>query len=34
MDAVPALGEHTEGILTELGLSPDEVAALVAEGVV
>lgn len=34
MDAVPALGEHTRSILTELGLSSDEVAALVADGVV
>jgi itaconate CoA-transferase len=34
MDAVPALGEHTRSILAELGLSSDEVAALVADGVV
>ena len=34
MDAVPALGEHTRSILTELGLSSEEVTALVADGVV
>ncbi|MFE7813954.1 CaiB/BaiF CoA transferase family protein [Streptomyces sp. NPDC057433] len=34
MEAVPALGEHTRSLLTELGLSEDAVDALVADGVV
>ncbi len=34
MDAVPALGEHSERILRELGCSAAEVAALRAQGVV
>ncbi|MET8411558.1 CaiB/BaiF CoA-transferase family protein [Streptomyces sp. NPDC005195] len=34
MDAVPALGEHTEGILTALGHSAADIAALRADGVV
>ena len=34
MGPVPALGEHTRSILSELGMTPDEVAALVADGVV
>ncbi|MEV0238511.1 CaiB/BaiF CoA-transferase family protein [Streptomyces sp. NPDC050674] len=34
MDPVPAVGEHTEAILTELGRTPEEVAALRADGVV
>ncbi|MFF5160842.1 CaiB/BaiF CoA transferase family protein [Streptomyces sp. NPDC000348] len=34
MDPVPALGEHTGAILTELGRSPEEIAALRADGVV
>ncbi|MFF8574661.1 CaiB/BaiF CoA transferase family protein [Streptomyces sp. NPDC015408] len=33
MDAVPALGEHTRAILSELGLSGDAVDVLVEEGV-
>ncbi|MEV5104779.1 CaiB/BaiF CoA transferase family protein [Streptomyces massasporeus] len=34
MDPVPAVGEHTEAILTELGRTAEEVAALRADGVV
>ncbi|MEZ7005888.1 CaiB/BaiF CoA transferase family protein [Streptomyces sp. AD55] len=34
MDPVPAVGEHTEAILTGLGHSPAEIAALRADGVV
>ena len=34
MDPVPAVGEHTEAVLTELGRTADEVAALRADGVV
>jgi len=34
MDAVPALGQHTAGILAELGLSAEQRASLVAGGVV
>jgi formyl-CoA transferase len=34
MDPVPAVGEHTDAILTELGRTAEEVAALRADGVV
>jgi formyl-CoA transferase len=34
MDPVPAVGEHTDAILTELGRSPAEIAALRADGVI
>lgn len=34
MDPVPALGEHTEAVLAELGCSTDEIASLRADGVV
>ncbi len=34
MDPVPALGEHTDAILTELGWAADEVARLRSDGVV
>ncbi len=34
MDAVPALGQHTAGILAELGLSAEQRATLAAGGVV
>ncbi|MFG3101912.1 CaiB/BaiF CoA transferase family protein [Streptomyces sp. NPDC048182] len=34
MDPVPAVGEHTEAILTELGHSPADIAALRADAVV
>jgi itaconate CoA-transferase len=34
MDAVPALGEHTDAILTELGYPAEDVAALRTQGVV
>ena len=30
----PALGEHTEAVLGEFGYSPDEIAALEANGVI
>jgi itaconate CoA-transferase len=34
MEAVPALGEHTDSVLTGLGYSPEEIARLRAEAVV
>jgi formyl-CoA transferase len=34
MDAVPAAGEHTDGILAELGHGPDAVDALRTDGIV
>ena len=34
MDAVPALGQHTDGILSDLGYSAEQTAKLRAEGVV
>jgi crotonobetainyl-CoA:carnitine CoA-transferase CaiB-like acyl-CoA transferase len=34
MGAVPGLGEHTDGVLIEFGLSADEIAALRAEGAI
>ncbi len=34
MDPVPAVGEHTEAILTELGRGPEEIEALRADSVV
>ncbi|MFC5213797.1 CaiB/BaiF CoA transferase family protein [Streptomyces coerulescens] len=34
MDPVPAVGEHTEAILTELGRTGEEIAALRADGVI
>jgi crotonobetainyl-CoA:carnitine CoA-transferase CaiB-like acyl-CoA transferase len=34
MDAVPALGQHTDAILAELGQSPEGIAALHAQRVV
>jgi formyl-CoA transferase len=34
MDAVPAVGEHTDAILTELGRTPDDIEALRADAVI
>jgi itaconate CoA-transferase len=34
MDAVPALGQHTRAVLTELGWAPQTLEALHAEGVI
>ena len=34
MDAIPALGEHTERVLRELGLSEPEVQALRRDGAI
>jgi len=34
MDAVPALGEHTDAILAELGWSGADIAALRSEGAI
>jgi itaconate CoA-transferase len=34
MDAVPALGEHTQAILAELGYSPNDIAAMQSSGAV
>ena len=31
MDPIPEIGEHTESILSEIGLSGDEIAALKAD---
>jgi itaconate CoA-transferase len=34
LDAIPALGQHTEAILAELGLSGDDVARLRSDGAI
>jgi itaconate CoA-transferase len=34
MDPVPDLGEHTRTILTDIGLTEDEIEALAADGVI
>ena len=34
MDAIPALGQHTEAILRELGQTPEQIAALRAAGAI
>lgn len=34
MDPVPALGEHTRAILTELGMTKGDIDTLVADAVV
>jgi len=34
MDPIPAIGEHTESILNELGFSGDEITALKAEAAI
>jgi crotonobetainyl-CoA:carnitine CoA-transferase CaiB-like acyl-CoA transferase len=28
MDAIPSVGEHTDAILTEIGLNPDQISAM------
>ena len=28
MDAIPSVGQHTDAILTEIGLSQDQIAAM------
>jgi formyl-CoA transferase len=32
MDPIPAVGEHTEALLTELGRTPEQIARLRADG--
>jgi itaconate CoA-transferase len=34
MDAVPAVGEHTDAILSEMGISSAEIEALRARGAI
>ena len=34
MDPIPAVGEHTESILKELGISDDEIAHMRANGAI
>jgi itaconate CoA-transferase len=34
MEAVPALGQHTQTLLAELGYGKEEIEALTADGVV
>jgi crotonobetainyl-CoA:carnitine CoA-transferase CaiB-like acyl-CoA transferase len=34
MDPVPALGEHTDAILSELGYEPERIQALRAAGII
>ena len=34
MDAIPALGEHTQAILQELGYDADAISALTKEGAI
>ena len=34
MDAIPALGEHTQALLAELGMAPEEIEALRGQGIV
>jgi crotonobetainyl-CoA:carnitine CoA-transferase CaiB-like acyl-CoA transferase len=34
MGAVPGLGQHTDAVLTELGIADDEIAALRAQGAI
>lgn len=34
MGAVPGLGQHTEAVLAELGMAPDEIAALRVQGAI
>jgi crotonobetainyl-CoA:carnitine CoA-transferase CaiB-like acyl-CoA transferase len=30
MDAIPSVGQHTDAILTEIGLNPDQINAMKA----
>jgi crotonobetainyl-CoA:carnitine CoA-transferase CaiB-like acyl-CoA transferase len=30
MDAIPSVGQHTDAILTEIGLNPDQISAMKA----
>jgi crotonobetainyl-CoA:carnitine CoA-transferase CaiB-like acyl-CoA transferase len=30
MDAIPSVGQHTDAILTEIGLNPDQIGAMKA----
>jgi crotonobetainyl-CoA:carnitine CoA-transferase CaiB-like acyl-CoA transferase len=34
MGAIPALGQHTDAVLAELGLAEEEIAVLRAQGAV
>jgi crotonobetainyl-CoA:carnitine CoA-transferase CaiB-like acyl-CoA transferase len=34
LDPIPALGQHTERVLRELGFGPDDLAAMRAAGVI
>jgi len=34
MDAIPALGEHTQALLAELGMASEEIEALRGQGIV
>ena len=34
MDAIPALGQHTDAILTEIGYTPEQIRHLREEGAI